>query len=94
MFDGDKKNAKDNATNGDAVRRTFDQCMADALDSLTADGASSLRLVPGRAARSPLRTYVWLRMSMTPPVNSYAETPTGEQAAALKCSRSSPATRR
>ena len=35
MYDGDKKNA----TNGGADRRTFDQCMADALDSLTADGA-------------------------------------------------------
>ena len=38
MFDGDKQNAKKNATNGGADRRTFDQCMADALDSLTADG--------------------------------------------------------
>ena len=37
MFDSDKKNAK----NGGTVRRTFDQCMADALDSLTADGAST-----------------------------------------------------
>ena len=37
MFDGDKKNAK----NSGAVRRTFDQCMADALDRLTADGAST-----------------------------------------------------
>ena len=39
MFDGDKQNAKKSATNGGAVRRTFDQCMADAFDSLTADGA-------------------------------------------------------
>ncbi len=39
MFDGDKQNAKNNATSGGACRRTFDQCMADALDSLTASQA-------------------------------------------------------
>lgn len=33
MYDADKKNA----TAGNADRRTFDQCMADALDSLTAN---------------------------------------------------------
>ena len=33
MYDADKKSARD----GDADRRTFDQCMADALDALTAD---------------------------------------------------------
>ena len=38
IFDGDKKNAKTNATSGGTNRRDFDQCMADALDSLTADG--------------------------------------------------------
>ncbi len=39
MYDGDKQaarqNAKDTTTNGCADRRTFDQCMADALDNLT-----------------------------------------------------------
>ena len=39
MYDGDKQNAKNNAANGSAHRRSFDQCMADALDSLTANGA-------------------------------------------------------
>ena len=42
MFDVDKQNAKKNATNGGAVRRTFDQCMADALDNLSS--------TPGEAA--------------------------------------------
>ena len=41
MFDRDKQSAKANATNGGADRRSFDQCMADALDSLTSDGTST-----------------------------------------------------
>ena len=44
MYDADKQtarqNAKKNATSGGTDRRTFDQCMADALDSLTAVNSS------------------------------------------------------
>ena len=51
MFDGDKQNAKNNATNGDTDRRTIDQCMADALDSLTSDGASTSAGTGSRGAK-------------------------------------------
>ena len=39
IYDVDKKNAPDG--NGDDQRRTFDQCMADALDNLTASTSAS-----------------------------------------------------
>ena len=70
MYDGDKKNAT-NGGESTVVPSTSAWPMPLTASPPT---AREPRAAPGRAARSPSPTYVWLRTSTTPPARLIAET--------------------